>query len=52
MSKASRMVMLNLFQHQVPFKMLLKIKGVGFRNKFGMTALRLFVKKGKEIFLT
>jgi len=44
--------MLNLFQHPVPFKMLLKIKGAGFRTKFGMTTLRLFVKKGKVIFLT
>jgi|GEM_PF-975763 len=41
-----------LFQHPVPYKMLLKIKGAGFRTKFGMTTLRLFVKKGTVIFLT
>jgi len=40
--------MLNLLQHPVSSKMLLKIKDAGFRTKFGMTAFSTICKKGKS----
>ena len=40
--------MLNLFQHPVPLKKV-KIKGSGFRTKFGMTPFRFVLQKAKVI---